>query len=306
MYLEIDEGYFEHPKTLRLCAALRDHHAAIYPVRLWKWACRSARDGRLGTVDAFVIEKVVGYEPMDGACFQALRDVGFIDQDTDGLKIHDWMERTGGAIKRMEDKASENRRRREEGKKRHDSEKAQRDAGTVPESYQNRTGTNPSQTRPDQTSQDLSLRAPARDPSGTAEHGGTTVPHNEPGKPSARNVLAAFARIRGETCGGKALFFQPTEATVEKAARWLEEMPVDAVVDVEPAIRRACLGVRDGAKGWSDGRMSDPMFLFASIVSRWSSLREDIHGCAPKVAAAKDPREDRRPRETMTSELVVR
>jgi hypothetical protein len=159
MYLEIDEGYFEHPKTLRLCAALRDHHAAIYPIRLWKWACRSARDGKLGKVDSFVIEKVVGYEPMDGRCFVALCE-GFLDVSGDEVEIHDWMQRTGGAIKRMDDKAAENKRRREEGKRKYaeakSAEQHQDDSTPVPESYRNRTGTNPTQTRQDQSSPDQS------------------------------------------------------------------------------------------------------------------------------------------------------
>ena len=160
MYLEIDEGYFEHPKTLALCAALNENHAAIYPIRLWKWACRSARDGRLGRVGAFVVEKVVGYEPMDGKCFAAMC-CGFIDVGPDGIAaIHDWMTFTGGAIKRMEDKASANRKRREEGKRRYDADKAEHEGGTVPESYQHRTGINPSQTSPDQTSPDQSRGDP--------------------------------------------------------------------------------------------------------------------------------------------------
>lgn len=113
MYLEIDEGYFEHTKTLRLCAALKDHHAAIYPIRLWKWACRSATDGNLGRVDAFVVEKVVGYEKMDGKCFAALcspaaEHRSFLDVNEDGtVSIHGWSDFTGAAVKRMEEAAAD-------------------------------------------------------------------------------------------------------------------------------------------------------------------------------------------------------
>jgi FtsZ-interacting cell division protein YlmF len=155
MYLEIDEGYFEHPKTLDLCARLGDSKASIYPLRLWKWACRSAKTGRLGKISAFAVEKAIDYEPMDGKAFASMVEAGWIDKGQDGsYQIHDWMSYTGGAILRMDKKAEENRARRAEAKKRHDAEKNQEQSASVPESYQNRTSTNPSQTRQDKTSPD--------------------------------------------------------------------------------------------------------------------------------------------------------
>jgi hypothetical protein len=38
MYLEIDEGYFEHPKTMDLCGRMQNALAWAYPIALWKWA----------------------------------------------------------------------------------------------------------------------------------------------------------------------------------------------------------------------------------------------------------------------------
>ena len=111
MYLEIDEGYFEHPKTLDLCAKLQDQHADVYPIRMWKWACRSAKTGKLGRISSFAVEKAIGYPALDGKCFEALCQVGFLDRDSDGAcEIHGWMDYTGGAIKRMDDAAESKKR----------------------------------------------------------------------------------------------------------------------------------------------------------------------------------------------------
>ena len=157
MYLEIDEGYFEHPKTLDLCARLQDSKACVYPLRLWKWACRSARSGKLGKISAFAIEKAVDYEPMDGRCFDAMCGAGFLDKGHDGdCEIHDWLSYTGGAIRSMEAKAEENRKRREDAKNRHEAEQEKHRTGIVPVRCENRTSINPSQSRPVQTSPDQS------------------------------------------------------------------------------------------------------------------------------------------------------
>ena len=148
MYLEIDEGYFEHPKTLDLCARLEDAKACVYPLRLWKWACRSAKSGKLGKISAFAVEKAVDYDAMDGKCFAALRDSKFIDVAEDGsAEIHDWMAFTGGAISRMDAKVKSNRDRREAARRLHD-------AGIVPESFGSNSGKNPTKTRQDKTSPD--------------------------------------------------------------------------------------------------------------------------------------------------------
>jgi hypothetical protein len=124
-----------------------------------------------------------------------------------------------------------------------------------------------------------------RDP-GTTEH--QASPPNEHGKPTARSVLTRFGAIRAETCGGKATFWQPSQTAVDKAAAWLVDMPLDGVADIEPAIRLACVHVKDGSNGWADPKMMDPNFLFGSFVSRWSGLREELHGCAPKAAASSN------------------
>ena len=119
---------------------------------------------------------------------------------------------------------------------------------------------------------------------------GTMVPPNEPGKPSARNVLARFGAIRAELCGGKALFWQPSQTAVDKAAAWLASMPDDGVADIDPAITLACRNVAGGVEGWADTRMSDPNFLFGTFVARWSGLREELHRCSPRIVKGRAAR----------------
>lgn len=118
VYLEINEGFPGHRKTLRLCSALQDTRAGWYMIRLWTWACRSCPSGDLTGMSPYDIEIAVGYAPMDGKCYQAMVGAGgpgrcgFIEESTPGEPsvIHDWMEHTGGAIKRMEESAADKKR----------------------------------------------------------------------------------------------------------------------------------------------------------------------------------------------------
>lgn len=300
MYLEIDEGYFEHPKTLDLCSRLQDSKACVYPLRLWKWACRSAKSGKLGKISYFAMEKAVDYEPMDGKCFDAMCESGFVDRHDDGtFEIHDWMSYTGGALKRMEDKAAENRRRREEGKKRYEAEQERQRTGIVPAQSENHTGINLTQTRPVQTSPDKTRE---EDP----PRARSNPPANEPGKPSPANVVQMFlstrARVIGGSVGVEKPFSQAQQGEIEKAERWLSTMSAEDARDIEPAIRLACEHVRDGVEGWTHGSITKTGFLFGAIVTNWRDLREELHGCAPKVAK---PRTVDRPHEQPKTWKIV-
>ncbi len=127
MYLEIDEGFLGHRKTLKLCSLLKDPSAGVYLLRLWTWACRSCPRGDLRGMSGYDIEMIVQFRDMDGRCFQAMVDAGFIDAEEqlclaasagrpeDGprpVAIHGWMERTGAAILKMEAEAERKRQLR--------------------------------------------------------------------------------------------------------------------------------------------------------------------------------------------------
>src|SRR4051812_19101636 len=104
MYLEIDEGFTTHRKTLRFCGLMQDHNAFAYLLRLWSWATRSAPDGELLGLEPIDIEIAVQYRPADGKCYAAMVKAGFIDEDEPGKpgRVHAWLERTGATIKKFE------------------------------------------------------------------------------------------------------------------------------------------------------------------------------------------------------------
>ncbi len=185
MYLEIDEGFIAHRKTLRICGMMQDPNAFAYLLRLWSWATRSAPRGDLRGMDPTDIEIVVQYRLMDGKCFRAMVTAGFIDTDADGMpvEIHNWMKRTGGAIARMAAEADRKKlyRAHKEGKcggrgqcalcdkiipgrAEDDSDSVRGQSADAGESVQGRSDTD--KTSPDKTSQDKkeAAPAPARDP----------------------------------------------------------------------------------------------------------------------------------------------
>ena len=113
MYLEIDEGLFEHPKTLEFCGILENSEAWSHLIRLWRWACRSAPDGDLSGMKPRSIEIAMGWQALDGRAFAAAVEAGFIDEGAAGARsIHNWAERTGGAIAKMADESAKKKRYR--------------------------------------------------------------------------------------------------------------------------------------------------------------------------------------------------
>jgi len=168
MYLEIDEGFTTHRKTLRFCGFMQDHNAFAYLMRLWSWATRSAPDGDLSGLDPVDIEFAVQYRIGDGKCFKAMVVAGFIDVDGDGnpVTIHNWAKRTGGAIARMEAAARAAKARKDRWKERQQNadgtqtERPENADGTI----ENASGTPQDKTSPDQSSPDQKAPARPRDP----------------------------------------------------------------------------------------------------------------------------------------------
>jgi hypothetical protein len=216
MYLEIDEGFLGHRKTLKVCALLKDQQAATYMLRLWTWACRCCRNGNLRGMSPEDIEIAVSYRKADGACYRAMAIAGYIDQE-DGkpVEIHDWMEHTGKAIARMEQKASENRQRRADAKSRHEQTR------NVPESNRNRTSTIPSAypPRPDQSSPDQSSDP---DPSLLLASGSVArVATGGPIQPDTAYNLVWAIKAAVERAQPKAGMWAPDTFAQENASRLL-------------------------------------------------------------------------------------
>ena len=112
MYLEIDEGYWEHPKTLRLCSSMGNDNAGIYPIRLWIWALRGASSGDISHLSPREIELFVRFQAGDGTLFEALSDgedsrFGAWITVGGGRKIlTGWDEYDGAIIRRPKDRSS--------------------------------------------------------------------------------------------------------------------------------------------------------------------------------------------------------
>lgn len=173
MFMEIDEGFLEHPKTLQLCATMGNPLAFGYLLHFWRWACRSCKDGDLSGLSEYVIEEAAKYHQHDGKLFKAMAaklggKPGFIDVDDSGapVRIHNWEKRTGGAIARMDAKVKANKDRREAARLKHE---CSTDSGTMPESKPPQSVHDAGQSRQDKTSQDKSSQGdpPARDPGTT-------------------------------------------------------------------------------------------------------------------------------------------
>jgi hypothetical protein len=126
--IPIDLDYFEHPKTLELISILKIPEADIYPLRLWKWAAKYARDGIL-PANVAMIEREIRWQGPSGALHKALIKAGFLEKD--GKTIHDWHEHVGRAIMLYE------------AKKRKQREKYDKSAGILPEECGKNSGSIP-------------------------------------------------------------------------------------------------------------------------------------------------------------------
>jgi hypothetical protein len=285
MYLEIDEGFPGHRKTLRLCSLMSDPKAGWHMVWLWTWACRSCKDGDLRGMGAFEVEEAARYQAHDGKLCAAMIDAGFLDKDETGnpTGIHNWMKRTGAAILKMEAEAERKKlyRAHKEGKCGLSCEWCKKGQGPSTDNPRTVGRTSSGQTDTDQSRQDKTS------PDKTRESRMRTLP-NEHCKPTPLSVVAQYLSIRAEVVvgyvvGASGLFQQPQTGDIAKAAEWLASMSPEDCADIEPAIRLACQHVKDAAPGWNKPDMAKVGFLFGCIVRSWPDLREELHGCAPKL-----------------------
>ena len=110
--LPLDDGYSDHPKTLHLVNLLGSQ-ADCFPIRMWCWATKYAKKGRI-TVSVAAFEAGLKWKGKRGRLHRALVRTGFIEKD--GKTIRNWMHRTGRAIEIYEAKK---RKQREEYAIRH-------------------------------------------------------------------------------------------------------------------------------------------------------------------------------------------
>lgn len=90
--LNLDLGYFDHPKTRRLIGLL-GRGAEVLPIRLWCYCGRyHSRDGSLAGYSAQEIESIVGWWGKPGEMLQAFVSLAFVDELPNGVQVHDWSE----------------------------------------------------------------------------------------------------------------------------------------------------------------------------------------------------------------------
>lgn len=142
MYVQLDDAYYDHPKTLHLISLLGPE-ADGYPPKLWTWAIKYAKQGVLKHPD--LAEVACRWKGEKGKLHRAMVDAGFIEAD--GVTLHGWMERTGNDIVRYEEKKSRLR------EKYRNSSGRFRESSAVSElNGTERNGTKLNETNPDQAS----------------------------------------------------------------------------------------------------------------------------------------------------------
>lgn len=105
--IPLDNDYPEHPKTLDLKSRI-GAQADAFPIRLWCWASKYARDGTI-KINAQTLERALGWTGTRLRLHKALVASGFIKRD--GKTIHDWDKRTGRAIMYYDEKKERQRRK---------------------------------------------------------------------------------------------------------------------------------------------------------------------------------------------------
>jgi hypothetical protein len=318
MYLEIDDGFLEHPKTLRFCRAVRDPCAAAYLLRLWTWATKSAPDGDLSRCEPEDIELTVHWQGEPGLCYRALVAAGFIDEDGGQPQaIHNWAERTGGAIERMERRADEKRGGATERKRRERERKAAEAAAghafvTRDPSVTSRPVTPQDKTRQDETRPGQPAQSDARagDPPATTsgpvalalavaaqvEQAGELVAPGASlalvrgGLPTGYDVVQLYGKVRG-ACLKVPEWNTPQGNSLQKADRFVATLRPEAVPLLEPSIRLFFSHARDPTARSPEPRLLETTFGFAGWLSRFPDLCEELQGDR-RPALQIGPRDD--------------
>lgn len=99
-WIESHDTLKDHPKTRRLRRLLGINLAqAIGHLHLlWWWAATYAQDGDLSHYDAIDIAEAADWDGDPEQFLSALIEAGFVDQDDDGTRLHDWYDYAGKLI----------------------------------------------------------------------------------------------------------------------------------------------------------------------------------------------------------------
>jgi hypothetical protein len=97
-YLNLDPDYCQHPKTTRLEQIL-GLCTSIYPIKLWCWCAKYSKEtGVLTGMNSSGIEIIIGWNATPGVACSALVECGFLEQDGEKYRVHDWKNIQGHLI----------------------------------------------------------------------------------------------------------------------------------------------------------------------------------------------------------------
>lgn len=94
-WMKLEASLYGHPKVRKLARRLEIEEATAYGhlVLLWIWTVRIAPDGELSSFDFEDIALACQWTGDAEQFVRALVAVRLLDETTDGLIVHDWMER---------------------------------------------------------------------------------------------------------------------------------------------------------------------------------------------------------------------
>ncbi len=111
-WFRVEADLVDHPKVFALEARLKDPNAVAYVLRLFAWAHRFAKDGRISNSLRDQVEAKLRWSGERGSLLQALVAVGLLDASRRTLDIHDWPEYQGALVKKSSHDAEVKRDKR--------------------------------------------------------------------------------------------------------------------------------------------------------------------------------------------------
>ncbi len=153
-WIELHQAVWTHRKTLALAAELDldETYAAAHVIRLWTWALDNAPEGDCSSLKDRVIAFGAGWKGDAGEFVHGLIASGWLDQDGDGLRLHDWEEYAGRLIQ----KRAANAERMREARAARDLPSKEERATHVQRTFPARAGaTVPNRTVPNQTKPEI-------------------------------------------------------------------------------------------------------------------------------------------------------
>lgn len=313
MYLEFDEDFPKHPKSGRLCASLQHPVAWAYMAKLWCWAKKYQKDGDLTAYEPGEIEFFVDWTLADGKFYAAAVRAGFIDEETDAAgkvvsrRLHNWMKRSGGAIKRMEDEATRKRLFRLHSQKRCDHLSCPHCAASTDgdahgdgrsETEGAASGGRPAdgadqdKTKQGKSKQDHDLSLGSRsDLSQTRAKSEPRAIALKDGPLTGHELRRVFSLVRERDLPGSLAWVTPAVAGGKDStmAEVVNDNP-EARVDVIPTMAMLFRLAKEGKAGdKSQEILDDGSFAFGTWCSKWTSLRERLHGKTTRASAVPQP-----------------